>query len=319
MIEPIAVISRITAVARRHGKPVYCVLMAEESYYERIPKAVPEAVPIYRFPEDAVTVAEHMNRYRLWRARPAGTERSFKVDRERAAAIVAAKRTAGGGYLDQPDAKAVLECYGFPVSRQVEAPVSGDIVAAAEDLTFPVVLKVSSRTIVHKSEVGGVIVGIEDGASLLDARRAMEASLREAKVWEDVTGFLVQEMAGRDASSKELILGVAEDPKFGPLLMFGMGGRYVEILRDVAFRVLPVTDIDARDMVRSIRSFPLLEGVRGEARVDIEFVEEMVLRLAQLVDELDGIVELDMNPVIVTRSQAGCRVVDVRIRVSPEG
>ncbi len=179
------------------------------------------------------------------------------------------------------------------------------------------VLKVISQKIVHKSDLGGVIVGINSPAALKEAREAMESSLRRAGVWDDATGFLIQEMAGRDASGKELIYGVAEDPKFGPLLMFGMGGRYVEILRDVAFRVLPVTDIDAREMVRSIRSYPLLEGVRGEARVDIEFAEEMVLRLAQLVDELEGIAELDMNPVIVTRDRAGCRVVDVRIRVLP--
>jgi acetyltransferase len=95
-----------------------------------------------------------------------------------------------------------------------------------------------------------------------------------------------------------------------------MGGRYVEILRDVAFRVLPITDVDAHDMVRSIRSFPLLEGVRGEQRVDVEFVEEMILRLAQLIDEVPGIQELDMNPVIVTPTRAGCRVVDARIRAS---
>jgi acetyl coenzyme A synthetase (ADP forming)-like protein len=318
MIEPMEVIRRITTVARQHAKPVYCVLMAEESYYEQIPRAVPEAVPIYRFPEDAVTVAEHMNHYRLWQARPVGTEKTFPVDSARAKEIVAAKRQAGGGYLEPRDAQAVLEAYGFPVSRHVEVPASGDVVAAAKGLAFPVVLKVVSEKVIHKSDVGGVIVGIDDNASLLDARRAMETSLRRAGVWDSVSGFLVQEMAGGDASSKELIFGVAEDSKFGPLLMFGMGGRYVEIMRDVAFRVLPVTDIDARDMVRSIRSFPLLEGVRGEPRVDIEFVEEMVLRLAQLVDEVDGIVELDMNPVIVTRARAGCRVVDVRIRVSSQ-
>ncbi len=318
MIEPLEVIRRITAVARRHGKPVYSVLMAEESYYERIPRAVPDAVPIYRFPEDAVLVAEHMNRYRLWRARPVGKERRFEVDHDRAAAIVDAKRRAGGGYLDPCDAQAVLEAYGFPVAHQVEVAVDGDAVTAAAGLTYPVVLKVVSPVIVHKSDVGGVIVGIENEPGLREARQAMEASLKRAGVWDGATGFLIQEMVRGDASSKELIFGVAEDPKFGPLLMFGMGGRYVEILRDVAFRVLPVTDIDAREMIRGIRSFPLLEGVRGEARVDIEFVEEMVLRLAQLVDELNGIAELDMNPVIVTRSRASCRVVDVRIRVLPE-
>jgi len=317
MIEPLEVIRRITAVARRHHKPVFCVLMAEETYYERIPRAVPDAVPIYRFPEDPVLVAAHMNQYRLWRERPVGSERRFEVDRERAAAIIAARRQNGGGYLSPQDAGAVLEAYGFPVARQVEIPVDADPVKGAEGLSYPVVLKVISQKIVHKSDLGGVIVGINSPATLKEAREAMESSLRRAGVWDDATGFLIQEMAGRDASGKELIYGVAEDPKFGPLLMFGMGGRYVEILRDVAFRVLPVTDIDAREMVRSIRSYPLLEGVRGEARVDIEFAEEMVLRLAQLVDELEGIAELDMNPVIVTRDRAGCRVVDVRIRVLP--
>jgi len=113
-----------------------------------------------------------------------------------------------------------------------------------------------------------------------------------------------------------VILGVAHDPKFGPLVMFGMGGRYVEILRDVVFRVLPMTDLDAHDMVRGIRAFPLLEGVRGEKRIDIEFIEELILRLAQLVREVDGISELDFNPVIVSSSRARCRVVDARVRIA---
>ncbi len=314
MIEPLEVIRRITRVARARTKPVYSVLMAEETYYERIPRAVPNAVPIYRFPEDAVKVAEHMNRYRLWRARPAGVERTFPVDRARATEIVNARRKSGGGYLTPADAQAVLEAYGFPLCRQVVVPATGDVVEAARALRFPVVLKVVGETIVHKSDVGGVIVGIESKEALAAARGTMEASLAAAGVLKRATGFMVQEMAV-GPSSKEIILGVAQDPKFGPLLMFGVGGRYVEILRDVAFRVLPVTDVDAHDMVRAIRSYPLLEGVRGDARVDIEFVEEMILRLAQLVHEVDGIAELDMNPVVVTTDRDSCRVVDVRVRV----
>jgi len=187
------------------------------------------------------------------------------------------------------------------------------------------VLKVVGETIVHKSDIGGVAVGIETPAALAEARRAMETSLKRAGVLARASGFMVQEMAGASRilggggnGQQEVILGVAQDPRFGPLLMFGMGGRYVEILRDVAFRVLPMTDVDAKEMVRSIRSYPLLEGVRGESRVDIEFVEEMILRLAQLVTEVDGIEELDMNPVIVTHDRAGCRVVDVRVKVAQE-
>jgi len=168
--------------------------------------------------------------------------------------------------------------------------------------------------------VGGVIVGIDTPEALESARATMETSLQNAGVYKDATGFLVQEMVtepqGNSESRQEVILGVAHDPKFGPLVMFGMGGRYVEILRDVVFRVLPMTDLDAREMVRSIRAFPLLEGVRGEKRVDIEFIEELILRLAQLVREVDGIAELDFNPVIVSSNHALCRVVDARVRVA---
>ena len=315
MIEPLEVIRRITRVARAHAKAVYVVLMAEESYYERIPREVADAVPIFRFPEDAVKVADHTNRYRLWRERPAGSVRVYDADSARARSIVEAKRNAGGGYLSPGDTYAILQAYGFPTVRQAVVALDGDLRAAAQAMQYPLVLKVVGEKIVHKSDVGGVVLDITDVTALLTARDAMRESLRKAGVLQHATGLLVQEMA-RDGDGKEVILGVAQDPKFGPLLMFGMGGRYVEILRDVAFRVLPVTDIDASEMVRSVRSFPLLEGVRGEPPVDIAFIEELILRLAQLVDEVAGIEELDMNPVIVVPARSGCRVVDARIRVA---
>ena len=319
IVEPLEVMRRITRVARAGKKPVLSVLMAEESYYQRIPREVPDTVPFYRYPEDAVNVAEHLNRYRLWRERPAGTVPAFKVDSKRAQTIVDARRGAGGGYLTPADTKSVLDAYGFPTVGQTVVPLGGDVVAAAKSLSCPLVLKVVSETIVHKSDVGGVIVGIEDADALRQARATMEASLKQAGVFKEATGFLVQEMVTppRDngEARQEVILGMAQAPKFGPLLMFGMGGRYVEILRDVVFRVLPMTDLDAKEMVRGIRAYPLLEGVRGEARVDIEFIEEMILRLAQLVNDIDGIAELDLNPVIVTSDRTTCRVVDARVRV----
>ena len=130
---------------------------------------------------------------------------------------------------------------------------------------------------------------------------------------DQVEGYMVQEMA---RPGREVILGVTQDPKFGPLLMFGMGGKYVEIVRDVAFRVMPVTDVDAEEMVHEIKSFPLLEGVRGDTKVDIEFIQESIQRLAQLVTDTELIAELDMNPVIVHPKREECRVVDARIRVT---
>ncbi|HEX6791717.1 MAG TPA: acetate--CoA ligase family protein [Candidatus Krumholzibacteria bacterium] len=320
IVEPLEVMRRITRVAREGGKTVLSVLMAEESYYARIPREVPDPVPYFRYPEDAVRVAEHMNHYRLWRERPEGTTPSFKADSARARKIVEKRRAAGGGYLSQPDTKALLDAYGFPTVGQVIAPLGADVVAASKSLSFPVVLKVASEKIVHKSDVGGVIVGIEDDDALREARDTMESSLMNAGVYGAATGFMVQEMVAPPNENREarqeVILGMAQDPKFGPLLMFGMGGRYVEILRDVVFRVLPMTDLDAREMVRAIRAYPLLEGVRGESRVDIEFIEELILRLAQLVNDVEGIQELDLNPVIVTGDRGTCRVVDARVRVS---
>jgi acetyltransferase len=320
IVEPLEVMRRITRVARQGGKPVLSVLMAEESYYERIPREVPDTVPFYRYPEDAVKVAEHMNRHRLWRERPAGTTPVFNADTATARALVEARRRSGGGYLSPSDTHALLDAYGFPIVKQVVVPRNGDLVAAAKPLSFPVVLKVVGENIVHKSDVGGVIIGIETSDALERARATMETSLQAAGVLKDASGFMVQEMVtepqGNSESRQEVILGVAHDPKFGPLVMFGMGGRYVEILRDVVFRVLPMTDLDAHDMVRGIRAFPLLEGVRGEKRVDIEFMEELILRLAQLVREVDGISELDFNPVIVSSSRAHCRIVDARVRVA---
>jgi acetyltransferase len=320
MTEPLEVLRRVTRVARTGKKPVFSVLMAEESYYERIPNEVPDRVPFYRYPEDAVKVAEHMNRYRLWRERPAGATPSFQADATQARRILDTRRRSGGGYLAPDETRSLLGAYGFPTVDHVLVSLWDDVVTAAKPLAFPVVLKVVGENIVHKSDVGGVIVNIENAEALARARSTMEASLKQSKVLKDASGYLVQEMVGaphgNQVARQEVILGVAQDPKFGPLLMFGMGGRYVEILRDVVFRVLPMTDVDAREMVRGIRSYPLLEGVRGEARVDIEFIEEMILRLAQLVRDVDGIEELDMNPVIVTNQRAGCRVVDARVRVS---
>ncbi len=316
MVEPMDVMERITRAGRRHDKAVFSVLMAEDRHYELIPRRIEDAVPFYKFPESAVKVAGEMYRYRRWRDRPEGTVARFDVDDDAGRAVVRAQVERGGGYLSPADTWRLLEAWGFPVCAQRVVAPDGDLAAAAREVGWPVVLKVVGEDIVHKSDVGGVVVGLADEAALAEARRRMDARLAASGLADRVTGYVVQEMAG---GGREVILGMARDRTFGPLLMFGLGGRYVEILRDVAFRVLPVTDVDAHEMVRSIRSFPLLEGVRGDERVDIEFVETTIQRLASLVDAVSEIVELDMNPVVVTPERDRCRVVDARIRVAAPG
>lgn len=312
MIEPLEVLRQITGVGRRYDKPVLAVLMAEEKYYDMIPEEVGDAVPYYRFPESAAEVAAGMVRYCKWRTVPAGTVRTFDVDKDSAIEVLERKHKSGGGYLSPEEVFKVMNAYGFSLCRQKVVPVKGDLLQAANDVGYPLVLKVNGEAIVHKSDIGGVEVGIEDKKQLKDAHQRMETSVRAAGVFDQVTGYLVQEMG---LPGKEVILGITQDPKFGPLLMFGMGGKYVEIVRDIAFRVMPVTDVDAREMVSEIRSYPLLEGVRGDVKVDIDFIVESIQRLAQLVSDTELIAELDMNPVIVRPERDKCRVVDARIRV----
>jgi len=179
---------------------------------------------------------------------------------------------------------------------------------------YPLVLKVEGEGIIHKSDIGGVVVGIKNSDELHAARKIIEERVADADAVDRVKGFFVQEMA---ESGKEVILGMSMDDKFGPLIMFGMGGKYVETLKDISFRVMPVTGLDAWEMVQSIKGYPILQGVRGEERVDIEYIVESIQRLSQLVSDVHCLEELDINPFIFTPDREGCKIVDARIKISP--
>lgn len=311
MIHPREVVEKITAACSGSGKPVFIVIMAEEEHYERIPRAVPDAPPLFRFPESAVRVLVDMNRYRVWCERPEGSVKRFPV-KDAVAPIIEAEAVGDSGYLRPDVVNRILVSYGFPVCALEVVTPEHDLTATARRIGYPVALKAYGDRIVHKSDFGGVELGINSDDSLLASYKRMQERLREAGIADQLDGLAIQEMA---SAGKEVILGMTTDPKFGPVLMFGMGGKYVEIIKDITFRVMPVTDVDAAEMVRAIKSYPLLRGVRGEKSVDIEFIIESIQRLAQLIADVPDIVELDMNPVIVSPSRSDCRVVDARIRV----
>jgi acyl-CoA synthetase (NDP forming) len=173
-----------------------------------------------------------------------------------------------------------------------------------------VVMKISSPDILHKSDIGGVKVGVSDAASARDTYELIEYRARkyspDARVW----GVLVQEMVRK---GREILVGVSRDPQFGPLVGVGMGGIYVEVLKDIAFRLAPLSEQEAREQLRSIRTFPLLRGVRGEPQADIAAVEETVLRVSQLVTDFPEIVEMDINPLVAHNDGEGAIVLDARI------
>jgi acetyl coenzyme A synthetase (ADP forming)-like protein len=303
----------IVSVAAESEKPVMAVLMGREGLPQGLAELNAAGIPGYRFPESGVRALAAMYRHRRWLERPVGEVRAFDVDRAEVERIIAAARGEGREKLSEMEVMRVLEAYGIPVAPYRVARTADEAAQAAEALGWPVVMKVLSPRIIHKSDVGGVIVGVEDEAELRAAfeRLTTEVPARAGIGAELVDGVLVQKMVPR---GKETIIGMTLDPQFGPVLMFGLGGIYVEALKDVVFRVQPVTDVDAAEMVRAIRGIRLLEGVRGEPASDLGAVEETIARISQLVGDHDAIREMDVNPWMAFAE--GGVAVDGRIRIA---
>jgi len=281
--------------------------MATDEFYERV-KETPDLPPVYRFPESAARAMFQLARYAAWVRRPEEpAPAGFPVDDGAVAAIL--ERTPEG-YLDPADAFRVLDLYGIPLVRWQQVASREEVLAAAREIGYPVVLKAVAPDLVHKSEVGAVQVDLRSETELAAALDRASASV--AGGGHRIAGWLVQEMA---RGGHEVIFGITTDPRFGPLLMFGLGGKYVEVFQDVRFGVLPLGAGEARDMIRGIRGFKLLEGVRGEPGADLDLLVEVLLRLAQLARNHPRIQELDINPFLAGRGE-GAKALDVRIRVS---
>jgi acyl-CoA synthetase (NDP forming) len=226
------------------------------------------------------------------------------------------RRTAetGGSWLSAEDTRAVLTAFGLPAASGGVAQTPDEAAKLARKLGFPVAVKLASRRIVHKSEAGGVILDLRDEASVREAFETIRKRVAESQYPDAMDGVLVQPML---TEGVEVMAGVTDDPNFGHLIGFGLGGIYVEVLADVRFRVAPLTDNDAREMVRGIRGYRLLEGYRGHSPADVEALEEVLLRLSLLVEEVEEIRELDLNPIFALPPGKGCVIIDARIRVGP--
>lgn len=291
------------------AKPVLAVMMAEEDFYAEV-KHRHDLPPVYRFPESAARTLLMLHRYAAWRRRPADEARPrFDVD-DAAVAALLLRADPADGYLTPADTFAVLERYGIPLAGWRMTANADEAAGAARELGYPVALKAVARGLVHKSELGAVAVGLEDEAELRAAVARMGSAIATAGFGLD--GFLVQEMA---SSGHETIFGISTDPRFGPLLMFGLGGKYVEVFNDVRFGVTPLRPSEALEMVRSIRGFKLLSGVRGEEAADIDVLVDVLLRLSLLAERHPEIAELDLNPFLAAPRGKRALAVDARLRV----
>jgi acetyl coenzyme A synthetase (ADP forming)-like protein len=267
-------------------------------------------IPSFAFPEAAAHALGRVAGLADWRRRPTGRVPVFDdIDVPGARAIVAAalESNPDGTWLDPHDAAALLGCFGIAVVAFSLVTDAKAAVAAADELGYPVAMKTAVPEIVHKTDVGGVELDLRDAAAVERAYTDIARSLGQA-----MGGVIVQRMV---VPGVETIVGVTHDPSFGPLVLFGLGGVTAELLADRAFRIVPITDEDADELVRSLRGSPLLFGYRGRPEVDVGALRELLLRVGQLADELPEISEMDLNPVVV--SPDGAIAVDVKVHVAP--
>jgi acetate---CoA ligase (ADP-forming) len=304
----------ILAARARSPKPVVACLFGLTDLSQEVTYLEEHGVPTFTFPEEAVAGLASLARYHAWSTRPRRPVRRFRVDRARVRAVIHAARRAGRTVLPEYAAREVLAAYGLRVPTVARVRDAAAAVEAARRIGYPVVLKIVSPDISHKTDVGGVALGLGDDAAVRGAVARMDASVRARAPNARREGYEVEEMV-RDG--KEVLLGVQRDPAFGPILAFGMGGIYVEVLQDVTFRLAPIRPLSARNMVHAVRSFPILTGVRGEGPSDLAALYEALERLSQLAVEVPEIAELDINPLMVRPEGKGVVAADARIALAP--
>jgi acetate---CoA ligase (ADP-forming) len=307
----------ITDTAAGREEPTFAVLMGRKGLKESRALLHAASVPAFIFPESAVRALVGMDRYRRWLERPAGEVRCFEdVNVRRVKGLLEKALRRGRSRLSECDALDLLEAYGIPVAPSRAAATAEEAIEAAGAVGYPVVLKVMAPEIKHKSDIGGVIVGLQSAREVRGAYHEVMDQLAEKGVSsDDVDGVLIQQMV---TGGRETIIGTAFDPSFGPLIMFGLGGIYVEALGDVVFRVHPVSDIDAAEMIRQVKGYRLLEGVRGEKGVDLAALQEAIQRISQLVGDFPQVAELDINPFVVFEPGRQPTAVDARVVLSSE-
>ncbi|MBI5047704.1 MAG: acetate--CoA ligase family protein [Deltaproteobacteria bacterium] len=305
------IIAQVVAQASENcNKTMVTSFMGEVSVRDAIHLLQEHGIPNYPYPERAVRSFARMARYVETLNLPDDKPVAFNIDKGGVASILKKIIDAGKTTL-LDEAKAIIEAYGFKTPQTILAETSDEAVKAAEKLGYPVAMKIASPDIIHKTEVSGVNVGIKDKKEIKNAFLEMTSKAKRHMPNAIIFGVHIQKMV----KGKEVILGVSRDRSFGPLIMFGLGGIYVEVMKDVAFRVAPLLRRDVESMLEEVKGFPILKGVRGEKKSDINALIDAILRLSQLVTDFPEIIEMDINPLMVLPEGEGVVAVDVRMGV----
>ncbi len=297
-------------LSKAYNKPCFGAFMGDAAIKQGVEIMRAYGVPNYQVPERAVAAIAAMWRYRNWLNTPPLHVEEFPVDRDKVKAVFARVRSEGRVTIGDAEAREVMEAYGIPLPKSGLAANPDEAVALAESIGYPVVMKIASPDILHKSDIGGIKLNITSASEVRDAFDLLvyraQRFMPDATIW----GCQVQQMV---KGGREVIIGMNRDPQFGPLIMFGLGGIYVEALKDVTFRVAPIDRRNATEMLDEIRAYRLLRGVRGEKPSDRAAIVDTLLRVSQLVTDFPEIVELDINPLMVFEQGRGVLGIDMRL------
>lgn len=294
-------------------KPLFASFMGGKLVEKGLKVLHENKIPNYPFPERAVSSFDAMVKYEKYLEIPKEKVKPFSVDKDKVKKILDDAVKSGQNAIPEYIAREVIQSYGFMLPKSVFAKTAYDACFVADKIGYPVVMKIASPDILHKSDIGGVKVGLANTKQVEEAFYDMTQRAKRVMPEAVILGVLVQEMV---TGGKEVILGMSKDSQFGPLLMFGLGGIYVEVLKDVSFRIAPITSRESKTMIDEIRSVALLRGARGEKPTDIESIKEGLIRLSQLVMDFPIISELDINPLMVFPADKGGSIaIDVRINI----
>ena len=310
MIDSLAVARRIVEASRRVDRPLVTCFMGKHAAREAVDLMRRSGVPVYPFPELAVQALGAMAHYRRLADRPEPTGERFPVDRRAADRVLRRAARAGREQLSPEESEALLSAYGIPFAPSAFVESRAAAIDASHRLGYPVVLKAVAAGLVHKSDVGGVEIDLRNADEVAKAYDAVRSRLG------DVDGLRVQ-VQSMVKGGREVILGMCQDAQFGPLLMFGLGGVFVEYLKDVTFGIHPISHHDAEEMIRSLRGRRLLEGARGAPPVDRRRLVEGLLRLSQLVGDFPKVDQIDINPFMACPRGRRSLAVDARVRMHP--
>ncbi len=312
MLDTLEIAGAICESVKNSDKTVTLVLMSQDDIIPKLKEVSPEHPPLYRFPENAARTISKLYNYRLWKESAPGNIIKYDADKSVVKKILLNYRGKSGIYMDFEDVHKIMSAYGLPVVNSAYAESIEMLLKIAPKLKYPVVIKAMGKLLVHKSDLGAVEIDIHTEHELVAAAKRIIANLEKNEILDGLEKFLIQPYV---TGGVETILGITTDNKAGKMIMFGLGGIFVEIFKDVNFKLVPIFDNEAEYMINAIRSSAILKGVRGKEPVNIAYIKESLLRLSQLASDFPGFAEIDLNPFVFFSEKEKCSILDARIKI----